>query len=850
MRLEHRLGPLCAIIAIAVVLGASAALAAAGPINPYPREVLAREKVAEWPFVSGPAGWVAANGCRLEAAGGVLKITSTGIDPYVIGPAIKVDGPVILRMRMKSNAAGAGRIFWATDKAPHFAEERATGFDINHDGQWHDYAVTLGASGVIARLRLDPATAPGTIEIERMALERAQPHPLELLAVEQAPGKLHLDIRNHSDAGIDLDVGGQRYTIEARKDRRVSIFDTAAHPFESRTVVIEPQGLPPIRRTIFLYRPDIQRAWLTLKAGDLAVRVAPDGSGARLEVGGTVVAVIAPLAGRDGSAIPLRASPQEPGLALSGDGVKATIGIKAGEVNVTIESERGVEGPVVRAQGGLETGLFAGLEYLGKGEQSSSDLDIETHERFRYLPNPMKVTMPLMACVTDRGATAVTWKDMGLQPCFATPNFFDGAADHRMALRGTKIEATILVRRGLRIEDAIFWAVQKRGLPPLPAPPRDAKAQEKLCLDGINGPIKGDGGWGHCVESTWKRQPFVDIASTIWRLTGQAPDLPKLVPHGSHIRNDSFYFATGRAAEWLNVRGGEARHILAQQKEDGSFRYAGKYQRGHFEDTASGHCARSAATMLEYAYFTGDAAARDGGLKTLDYMKRFTVPRGAQTWELSLHTPDILASAYLVWAYVRGYQLTGKPEYLQEARRWALSGVPFVYQWSAKPVMLYATTPVLGATNWQAPNWIGLPVQWCGEVYAYSLVMLAPYDKTLDWAKVARGILISAQEQQAPDGPMIGCLPDSFTLESQRRNGPFINPAGLVSLAWALDGKVDSLAVAVEGGRRVLAPFPVKIKDGNAVIQARAGVAYQVIIDGTRIVDVKSTTGTDIVPLP
>ena len=81
MRLEHRLGPLCAIIAIAVVLGASAALAAAGPINPYPREVLAREKVAEWPFVSGPAGWVAANGCRLEAAGGVLKITSTGIDP-------------------------------------------------------------------------------------------------------------------------------------------------------------------------------------------------------------------------------------------------------------------------------------------------------------------------------------------------------------------------------------------------------------------------------------------------------------------------------------------------------------------------------------------------------------------------------------------------------------------------------------------------------------------------------------------------------------------------------------------------------------------------------------------------
>jgi hypothetical protein len=377
--------------------------------------------------------------------------------------------------------------------------------------------------------------------------------------------------------------------------------------------------------------------------------------------------------------------------------------------------------------------------------------------------------------------------------------------------------------------------------------PRSPEAQAKLCLDGINGPVKGEGGWGHCAEAKWKRQPFVDIASTIWRLTGQAPALPKLVPNGSHVRNDSIYFATGRAAQWLEMRGGEARHMLAQQKEDGSFRYSGKYQRGHFEDTASGCCARPAATMLEYAYNTGDTATRDGGLKALDYMKRFTVPRGAQVWELSLHTPDILASAHLVHAYVRGYQLTGKPEYLAEARRWAISGLPFVYQWSARPVMLYATTPVFGATNWQAPNWIGLPVQWCGEVYAYALVMLAPHDKTLDWAKVARGILISAEQQQAPDGPMIGCLPDSFTLATQSRNGPFINPAGLVSLEMALEGKVDSLAVAVEGGRRVLAPFPVTIKDGKAVIQAKAGAAYQVIIDGKRIVDVKSA-GTDTVP--
>ncbi len=97
-----------------------------------------------------------------------------------------------------------------------------------------------------------------------------------------------------------------------------------------------------------------------------------------------------------------------------------------------------------------------------------------------------------------------------------------------------------------------------------------------------------------------------------------------------------------------------------------------EFQRGHFEDTASGHCARPAALLLEAAYYLGDKQALEAGLKTLQYMKRFCVPRGAQTWELSLHTPDILASAELVRAYVRGYELTGNEDYLAEARRWAL----------------------------------------------------------------------------------------------------------------------------------------------------------------------------------
>jgi hypothetical protein len=181
-----------------------------------------------------------------------------------------------------------------------------------------------------------------------------------------------------------------------------------------------------------------------------------------------------------------------------------------------------------------------------------------------------------------------------------------------------------------------------------------------------------------------------------------------------------------------------------------------------------------------------------------------------------LHTPDILASAYLVRAYTLGYELTGDRDLLEEARYWAWTGVPFVYLEapSAQPVGLYATTPVFGATQFVAPNWIGLPVQWCGLVYGNAIRRFARHDPTGPWVRLADGIAASGIQQTHPASVphYQGLLPDSFDLVSQMRNPVPINPGTLMPEAIQMFGEdpLYDFHSFRENGLLVHAPGPIR----------------------------------------
>ncbi|MEE8451739.1 MAG: hypothetical protein V3R99_07480 [Thermoguttaceae bacterium] len=838
------------------------ALAADQPqINPVPRAVLV-DMARQWTFDKDREDWIAQNECSLSAVDGLLTIRSAGSDPYFHQALDLPGGHMALTLRARSRTTGVGSIFWTTDQLPHRSEQRAVHFKLQHDGQWHEYTARFHAPGQLTDLRIDPGQGEGMFEIDWIRLDYAQPHPLMIQRVDATdrPDQfaVRFVVKNDRLQPIEFSAAGRNYTVDGGATVVIERPTDPTTPMESVTLEMQADEMPLVRRTVFVHHPQAKTDWLvksTPQPSDhrrekfVSIDVAPDGSMARIRRDGKLVAILGPLVLVDGRMPKLELV--EDGVRsvrFRGEGVELTLAVEANDISVKIDSQSPCEGPIVRALGDLQQGLFAGLEYLGRGEQSSTTLDIETSEHLRFAPDSIKVTMPLTAFLTDRASVAMTWRDMQLEPTFATPNFFDGTEDHRMALRGRKIEATVRIDRS-SLEEAILWAVDRAGgLPPLPEPPRTPEEQWKLCLKALDGPIKSDEGWGHCAGERWARRPYADIASTIWRLSGNVPDFPQFVPGGAHVENESIYFVTGRAQWWLDHKSRQVRGILDRQQADGSFRYDGKYRRGHFENTASGVCARPAATLLEFARVTGDRKALEAGVRALQYMKRFRTPRGAQVWEVPLHTPDQLASAYLVWAYIRGYELTDDETFLIEAKKWAASGIPFVYLWSRYPTMLYATPPVYGATNWRAPVWIGLPVQWVGGVYAYALTMLAKHDDSFDWNHLARGILISAEQQQYPDGEWVGLLPDVFSLEDQQRHPARINPCGIASLRMALDGQLDFLSVATDGQHRVAAPFPVSFRYGEAHIRAKRGTTYQAIIDGQRIVEVKSN-GNDVIRL-
>jgi len=499
--------------------------------------------------------------------------------------------------------------------------------------------------------------------------------------------------------------------------------------------------------------------------------------------------------------------------------------------------------------------ILPGLEWLARGERSSNALDMDPDhpDCVRNVPHPYKVTVPAVGMRFGDTTVGLLWGRPAEQPSyeaagpatllFSSPNALQGHGNHLMGLMLPAVgphmaENTTRAQEPLRVaagETLSIWAdllaapgatdslvaldrwYEKHRYPePLPYPRGSARAETEFSLRGY---FKDRALW----NPEWKqwysdlivgfsptKGPATEllVGSRILGATPVADETSALAAEVLGGDERSRALALQRRADpgGLVALRAQAHGAIATQSPDGSWGFGGSHA-GEWEGDQPnyeylgktgavevGIIAPHAIEILQCALLTGDAEAREAGLRALGAMRRFRVPRAAQVWEVPVHTPDIYASSVAVDAFLLGYKLTGDESYLRDAASWARTGLPFVYVWSPpdKPQMQGASIPVFGATGYGL-SWFGVAVQWNGLAYARSLLDLSEYDDSFPWRRVAENVLRSAMYQQAAEGDRLAEWPDAMNFIEGRKGPagntpPCFQPSGVLTTNWVVEG--------------------------------------------------------------
>lgn len=496
--------------------------------------------------------------------------------------------------------------------------------------------------------------------------------------------------------------------------------------------------------------------------------------------------------------------------------------------------------------------MFGGLEFLEPGWASSSDRAVGERFAQRWSPAPHKITLPVMAVEAQGLTTAVMWKPgpaaagpAGLPTAtFASPNLLDGQSNHLMKLslpgvpdwrqenegvarkpfplddRPLAMSCTLHAEAGLPLAMVARRWYETFKVPPPPDRPHDDQATYNLIARNY-----GETMWWADAKG-WRHHWYLD------ERTAYIPDIAaELIAHSVATGNQQWVERTGLQGQQIIDAAGTltqrlmddryAKHLLTTMRPDGTWAFKNtpelrervrQFTQSQYDSlgedgsTSLGTCVQAALPILRYAELSGDAKCTEAGLKALESMRRFRVPRGAQVWEVHQDIPDIRAAALAVEAYQLGFRITGDRKYLEDATYWAWTGVPFVFSWEVpvnraeggiiaarereaarrvhmplsegfeqpqRNIIPYATIPVMGPTFYVI-NWFGVVVQWCGLEWAEKVITLdadAP-DPLLRY--IADGVVNSGFQQMFDRPPWVGLYPDVWDIEHNLAQGAFI----------------------------------------------------------------------------
>ncbi|MFM8414103.1 MAG: hypothetical protein ACKOCX_05200 [Planctomycetota bacterium] len=795
-------------------------------------------------FTSPGHGWRGSPDISAARLDGGLSVECRGEDPFLEGPPVDVPAPDARRLALTLLADCPGtedmRLFFAVDDEA-FTEERAVW--LVRDGEDpRRFTAMIATVRPRMRFRIDPPA------VGRVRFLRLEALPLVPLALELAPPAT---CQVGAD-GLVVEAGAVRVT-HARE--RWNAWEV--HVNGVRMADTNPREAPVVRHGAGSRELDLAAAEVTTRevAGGFEVQATFTESGADSADWRLVRRF---TAGHDAVRVTTEVTTSRP---------RELVHLPW----LTLFPGRGSFGA------GATQALLPGVEYL-ENEPSSNERALRGPAADRRLVASWKLCLPLAAVAAADRWLAVEWdaRDIAVSPWFDVPDRGLGSGANVIGLwspavgagrleserepyaplsveaaRPLTLTAELSGGVGTQVAAAVAPHVRRRGLPPPPDTPPLAEVARLLATGWLDSAAREGLHWRHAVwADTFPATQASDVpAYLLWlaahvddadlaaRLTDTASaaigELAADDPCASgisHVRRPVAPLLYGDLRKRVALATATAR-TLAARLADGRVRYEpGKvdYARTLGADHCNGLTAITAEQMLAEATLTGDEDAITAALAALEACDRAAplgVPRGAQPWEMPLHTPDLVAAALLVRCQVLGYLLDGRSERIARARDWAWTGVTMTYlapPGGFGPVGTYSTIGVLGATNWLSPVWIGQPVQWCGLVFRSALEDLARVDAVdgETWRRIARGITRVGAQMTFAQGDARrrgGLLPDYFLLDSQEGDGPAINPGTLQAhLGEAYGARPHSTVTRLAAGQLVHAVGEMDVLEDGA----------------------------------
>lgn len=124
----------------------------------------------DYDALAARAGGLVPKMCRISLAGGFLRIEDdekTPAPPFLGTAQVNHDGPMTLKLRVRSAAGGPGKIFWKTADQADFPKDGQTAdFNLTAAEDWQDLAINLPVQGRTAIVRIYLPAGQSPVDVE------------------------------------------------------------------------------------------------------------------------------------------------------------------------------------------------------------------------------------------------------------------------------------------------------------------------------------------------------------------------------------------------------------------------------------------------------------------------------------------------------------------------------------------------------------------------------------------------------------------------------------------------------------------------------------------------------------